>query len=162
LTDEDWQLFLAIHGNESVRALMQMSSDERFNAALTDFLHRAHQFSELTGESLDTSKDNIIFFQNPEEDTWRYMLVDALFPSNAGRIDESREIFRRLSHLHPQDLPIPYRQEGFELLNTLGFVRTVNALSEYLHLPRRIELLPKNGRLLDETWSGIATTLRNL
>lgn len=160
-TDEDWRLFLALQGNESIRALVQLVDDESFQPTLADFLTRSCQFAELTGESLDASKNNIIFYQDPGQSTWRYMLVDALFPSNSGNIDTTRYILDQLSN-YSQSTRLLTRKEGLMLINTLGFVRSVNALSEYLHLPNRIALLPPKKTLLDTTWMNIAANLSDL
>ena len=156
-TEEDRALFLRVHGNESVRTYLRLlEEDGAFRSQAKDFLDRAVQFTEQTGEPLDANSNNIIFYQQPDNQMWQYTLVDALGPGTiAGWMDVVRPALRmannRQGNFSPQD------RSGIK--NTLGYIRVVNALRCYLQLPGRIALFPPHeARMLrPETWQRVLT-----
>lgn len=103
------QDFHAMLPPKTAQMLRQAKKDPGLGAALRDFVGRAMDYAEDTGEILDLAgSENVTLFQ--EEGTWRYRLVDALYPG-AGAPDQ---------------------------LNRETFLRTVNGIAADLGLKRRL------------------------
>jgi len=116
--------------------------DHVFRSALTDFVERAVQYTEKTGQILDlVGMDNLVLLHAADKNAWRFVLVDVL-PSRPFTIREAEEAFDR------------FRQTGewnpelySKVLNALHWARCINGLASGLGLKMRIQALTGFTRL---------------
>lgn len=136
--------FLAIQRNDNTSLaplVSKINADDGFKQKLISFVENAITFSNSTGEILDTAgKDNIILF--PEENTWDYLLIDALSMHNEPVLEHARKILISAD----KQVEISDRDKLF-LLKALNYTRTINGLAIILGLNTQINIVTENTNL---------------
>lgn len=135
----DWnsiaQRFIKLQGQGSLTKLVKVAEkDEALKAQLQDFVRRAVDYTEQTGNILDIlGDDNVIF--SAQDGHWNYRLVDAAYPDFNPTFFEAKEGIKKLLE---QD---KLGEDGSAVLNAVNYVRTVNGLSAAVGSDRRISLM---------------------
>lgn len=118
-------------------------NDPKLQAALTEIVRKIIQFTNATGEVLDLAEDNVILFQHDGE--WKMRMADALYATYSQKdIGSANSALRDLAHGRQ-----PTEMNGAASSVALSYVRVINGLARYLHLPDRI-LLFHEGRVSAE------------
>lgn len=124
--------------------MQEMGKDELLKVIVTDFVKKAVEYTQKTGEILDIAgKDNVIFYKN-DEGVWTYKLIDAMFPANGHAIiKEAKEAFENFSKNGPDS--VESVAKGI-LYNTINYVRTINGLAGILGVSERVDISPSEFR----------------
>jgi hypothetical protein len=123
-----------------------------FRNTVKDFVTRSVAYSNDTRENLDlVGKNNVVFL---DRDEWDYKLIDALNPKAIPIIDLTKEAIQKVSEgITLED------QEIRNLLNGLGYIRTINALAHKFKLSERIRLFDSKDEIPSWVWEKIYTIL---
>lgn len=138
-TDE----FRELMGSPIEELLEKAETDAAIRTALIDFVRRAIQYTNETGELLDLAGfDNVPFWREPDG-TWNYRLVDALYPGygNSAKLELAPGALIRAAAGEQLD-----NDTRVGLLNAVNYVRLVNGLAAYLGEGERIDLVPPEAR----------------
>lgn len=114
--------------------IKRIEKEEGFKEALKDFVEKAIEFAEDTGEILDIAgADNVALVK--EDGEWTYKLLDPLYPFEDHVLESAREAYL-MKQMNNKQFNI--------LFQGLNFVRGLNAFAKLSGSKKRLEFLPKS------------------
>lgn len=129
------------------RMIETLRTNDGAKKVMRDFVQRAIEYSQDTGEILDLAGvHNIILF--PSHGAWRIVLPDGMYPqkdlwSDAREVAESYERHEELNS-----------EDANKLMNALNYARTINALADMVGVKHRL-------KLFRQAMPGTAVELKN-
>ncbi|MEO6536236.1 MAG: hypothetical protein ABIT47_00955 [Candidatus Paceibacterota bacterium] len=138
ITPEDLELFFKIQDNPEIHALSDLlakaEAEPALKEAIKDFIGKSIIFANETGNILALAgEDNVILY--PQDDTWSFLLVDAIPLYNQPLYQEAKEILIR----ERKGEVLNKEETGF-LTRGYNFVRTMNGLAAALGMTERLQL----------------------
>lgn len=153
LHDAEIDEFLLLQSNPNFSSALTAMSKLCVNAAMAEFLASSIRYTRLTGESLDLCGEKNVVFNNDGD----FRLVDAQLTRPIPMYASLSGIFAKIK----QDVELS-RREQLNLLNALGYVRTVNFMAAYLDLDDRLADPLKNLTETEVVWPKVYTYLSAL
>lgn len=129
LHDVEIDEFLRLQNNPNFGLALKAMSNLCVNAAMAEFVTSSIIYTLLTGESLDLCGEKNLVFNN----SGGFWLVDAQLTRPIPMYGSLPGIFGKIK----QDVELS-RREQLNLLNALGYVRTINFMGAYLDLDDRL------------------------
>ncbi len=131
----DLDKFLVIHPD--LRPLVsQANENSQLKDSLKDFVLKGMEYTKQTGKGLDLAGEkNILFFENPENNSWNYKLVDALSPHSEEALKEAKGLMEKVIAKEPL-----VDGEPFALTSAVNYVRTMNGLAKYVGIKEHIDM----------------------
>lgn len=108
------------------------NEDPEFKQALREYVEKAIDFAEGTGEIMDiVGTDNTVFVK--EDSKWTYKLLDPIYPFDNQLLEKARKVYlgEKISD-----------KDSNTLFQGMNFVRGLNAFAKISGSERRLEFLP--------------------
>ncbi len=110
------------------------NKDPEFKQALREYVEKAIDFAEATGEIMDiVGTDNTVFVK--ENSQWTYKLLDPIYPFDTQLLERARKVY--LGEYISGN-------ESNVLFQGINFVRGLNAFAKISGSKKRLEFLPAN------------------
>ncbi|MCR4256742.1 MAG: hypothetical protein NUW08_03490, partial [Candidatus Uhrbacteria bacterium] len=111
------------------------NEDPEFKQVLREYVEKAINFAEETGEILDiVGADNTVFVK--EDSKWTYKLLDPIYPFDNQLLEKARKVYlgEKVSDEESKD--------SNALFQAMNFVRGLNAFAKISGSEKRLEFLP--------------------
>ena len=116
---------------EGEKMIKTLRENDGAKKALRDFVKRAIEYSEDTGEALDLAgQHNVILFD--DKGTWRVILPDGMYPQK-DLWSDAREVAEAYTTHHDLN-----SHDANVLMNGMNYARTINALADVVGIKERL------------------------
>ncbi len=117
----------------------QAKKGERLKQTLKDFVIHAIDFAKETGNILALAgNDNVIFYKK-DDNTWNYLLIDAIPVHSEAILTLSKEILHKIARSEQIN-----SKEKDLLMKALNFVRTINGLAKSMGLDEYFDIIGRD------------------